>query len=468
MVSAPRRANPRIWLALGLGAVVVVVAVVALSRGGGHPGLPLPGLGRPARSGDPFGYVSSREGDFVSRAVAGSGNVIFAKSPGGVLATAARVAAYRGLINRAVAGTGIDPNVVEGIVFLESAGRPDVIAGTDLADAAGLTQILAQTGQSLLGMHIDLAASRRITNRIQAAFDAGRANVAVRLLRQRARVDDRFDPLKALEATVRYLRLAEGMLGRPDLAVESYHMGIGNLRQVLADYDGGRPVPYAQLYFDTEPDHHTAAYNLISGFGDDSSLYYWRVLGAMDIMRLYRSDRGRAGQAGRARTRVRLERLCPSGLGPVIRKPQRPLRRLRLEDAPAAALRSRSARPRLQPLDRRRRSERRRAGRALPGPAAGRSRPADRARRPGAVAIRSGAANAGQRRAGPALRARSFRVLSGRQHRLFVPDRPALCAARPGLRVSGHAGPPPGAQPDRLGAHPDHRSTSRSRRMPDA
>ena len=69
-------------------------------------------------------------------------------------------------------------------------------------------------------------------------------------------------------------------------------MGIGNLQQVLDDYNGGHPVPYAQLYFDTAPDHHGTAFNLLAGFGDDSSLYYWRVLGAVQIMRLYRTDRG--------------------------------------------------------------------------------------------------------------------------------------------------------------------------------
>ena len=37
-------------------------------------------------------------------------------------------------------------------------------------------------------------------------------------------------------------------------------MGIGNLRAVLDLYDGGRAVPYPQLYFDTAPDHHPAAY----------------------------------------------------------------------------------------------------------------------------------------------------------------------------------------------------------------
>jgi hypothetical protein len=104
-------------------------------------------------------------------------------------------------------------------------------------------------------------------------------------------VDDRFDPRLALAATVRYLQIAQQRFGRGDLAVVSYHMGIGNLQQVLSDYNGGQAVPYAQLFFDTAPDRHTSAYRLLQGFGDDSSLYYWRVLGAVQIMHLYRSDR---------------------------------------------------------------------------------------------------------------------------------------------------------------------------------
>jgi hypothetical protein len=289
----PRQRARRVRLAVALAALILLIAVAAalLSGKGGHPGLPLPGIGRPARPGDPFAYIPSRQADFESRAVAGSANVLFSKSPAGAMATAARVAAFRPLIDSAVAGTGIDPNILEGIVFVESAGRPDVIAGTDPADASGLTQILAQTGQSLLGMHINLARSRQLTSQIGAAYAAGRANVAVRLERKRAQIDDRFDPRQALAATVRYLQLAERHFGRADLAVVSYHMGIGNLQQVLDDYDGGHPVPYTQLYFDTAPDHNAAAYDLLSGFGDDSSLYYWRVLGAVQIMHLYRMDR---------------------------------------------------------------------------------------------------------------------------------------------------------------------------------
>jgi hypothetical protein len=217
--------------------------------------------------------------------------VLFTKSPGGIVATASRVAGYRPLIDAATKGTGVDPSLIEGIVFVESAGRPDAIAGSDPANASGLTQILAETGQSLLGMHIDLRQSRRLTGEVARAALAGNAAQVAALARRRARIDDRFNPTRALAATVRYLQLAAQHLSRPDLAVVSYHMGIGNLSQVLQDYNGGSPVPYAQLYFDTAPDRHSSAYTLLSGFGDDSSLYYWRVLGAVQVMHLYRTDR---------------------------------------------------------------------------------------------------------------------------------------------------------------------------------
>jgi hypothetical protein len=227
----------------------------------------------------------------VARATAGNANVLYVKSPDGALATAARVAAWRPLINQAVAGTAIDPDLLEALVFVESAGDPNAIAGGDPIDASGLTQILAQTGQSLLGMHINLARSRQLTGQIDVASSMGQTARVARLEAQRASIDDRFNPRREVAATVRYLEIAEQHFGRWDLAFESYHMGIGNLQTVLGDYDGGAAVPYVQLYFDTAPDHHTAAFDLLAGFGDDSSLYYWRLLGAERIMHLYRTDR---------------------------------------------------------------------------------------------------------------------------------------------------------------------------------
>src|SRR5436305_4743558 len=192
----------RLRLVIAAAALLLIVAAgVAAVRGGKHPGLPLPGAGKPARAGDPFAYIRARQRDFVQRAIAGTSHVLFTKSPGGVVATAARVAALRPLIDRVSAASGIDPTILEGIVFVESAGRSDVIAGSDPQAASGLTQILAQTAQGLLGMHVDLERSRRLTRRIYAAAAAGRERLVAALERQRARVDDRFAPAKALAGT---------------------------------------------------------------------------------------------------------------------------------------------------------------------------------------------------------------------------------------------------------------------------
>jgi hypothetical protein len=274
---------------------LVILLLVLLLGGGRHriPGAPPGGVAVEAHSTDPFSYATSRAVQFTERAAAGNANVLFTKSPGGALATAERVARWRPLIDAAVKGTRIDPSLLEGLVFVESAGRPAVIAGNSVSDAAGLTQILASTATSLLGMHVDLARSRSLTNRIDTFTGHGAAarRTLARLEREREAADPRFDPRAELAATVRYLQDAERTFGREDLAFASYHMGIGNLQSVLRLYNGGHPVPYVQLYFDTAPTRHAAAFRLLQGFGDDSALYYWRILGAVQIMRLYRTDR---------------------------------------------------------------------------------------------------------------------------------------------------------------------------------
>ena len=72
--------------------------------------------------GDPYAY-ERREDEFEKRAAAGHSHVVYAKSPGGVLATARRVAAFRDDIERAADDAGVDPDLIEGMVLLESAGR---------------------------------------------------------------------------------------------------------------------------------------------------------------------------------------------------------------------------------------------------------------------------------------------------------------------------------------------------------
>ena len=275
-------------LAIVLLAVLALGVVIGLLlAGGGREGL-APGRGP---GNDPLAYRPGAETMLSARAAAGLSHVLYAKSPGGAIATAARVARFRPLVEAAARRHGVDPDMLEAIVFLESAGRPEARAGNDLTGAVGLTQILAQTGAGLLHMHVDLRRSMRLTKQIGRAFVKGRRGQVARLRAQRRRADERFDPAKSLAATCRYLQFARGKLGgHEDLAVESYHMGVGNLQGALSAYGEG-DVSYAALYFGSTPLRHSGAFKRLAALGDDSATYLWRVLGAREIMRLYRGNR---------------------------------------------------------------------------------------------------------------------------------------------------------------------------------
>ena len=93
-------ARPRL-LALG------ALAALLLAAAGGWLALRDRGLPAPdppaalaPDAPDPFAYSDARRAEFEERAAAGFAHVVYAKSPGGVVATAARVAAYRDRIER--------------------------------------------------------------------------------------------------------------------------------------------------------------------------------------------------------------------------------------------------------------------------------------------------------------------------------------------------------------------------------
>lgn len=286
---------------------------------------------------DPFGWQADRDDDLEQRAALGNSHPLYALSPGGVIASARRTARFRDEIRVAAGEHGVDPDLMEAMVLLESAGRPEVIAGgSDAANASGLAQILASTGIDLLGMEIDLDRSQELTTTINSSMSAAaelreraaelgskqssrKQDKAARLQRraakldreaeaarrERVRVDQRFEPEAALDGMGRYLAIAGEEFGRADLAVTSYHMGIGNLGDVVEAYAGPAPaaggtrdlvaseqLSYPRIYFDSSPTRNEKAWNLLSEFSDDSATYYWRVLAAEQIMSLYRDDRG--------------------------------------------------------------------------------------------------------------------------------------------------------------------------------
>jgi len=279
VVRSPRRTA---LFALAVIAIVAVAALVAREDGtlpGDLPAVPTPPDARNDREAtplpDPFAYDEDRKEEFEARAAAGSSHVLYARSPGGAGATSQRVARWRPQIEAAAAEADVPPDQLEALVFLESAGREDAMAG-NTEGAVGLTQILAETGQNLLGMRVDVPRSRRYTRRIRRALLRGRLLEVQRLRAARLKVDQRFDPAQALAGTARYLKLAKERFHRDDMAFVSYHMGMGNLESVLRAYGaepGDEDVSYTQVYFDSTPKRNVAAQRKLASFGDDSSNY---------------------------------------------------------------------------------------------------------------------------------------------------------------------------------------------------
>jgi hypothetical protein len=265
---------------------------------------------------DPFAFEQEDAREFLERGSRGLSHPLFTLSPDGVEATAERTLRFEGRIADAAEREGVDPSTLEALVFLESAGRPDVIAGDSPESAAGLAQILPETATDLLDMSVDLERSKDLTREIarqeERASGAGgeqeRREAERRieaLAAERRRVDERFDPEAALAGAARYLAIGEEQFGRPDLATASYHMGIGNLEAVIESYVAPEPtagsaaetvarddLSYAQLYFDSTPVLNPRTYQRLLELGDDSRHYLFRLEAARDVIRLYREDIG--------------------------------------------------------------------------------------------------------------------------------------------------------------------------------
>ena len=100
-----------------------IAAAVLFARGDKAPepeiALELPAqIARP----DPLDYEPGRTEEYEQAAAFGLSHVLFEKSPGGVLRAAQRTARFRDFVDKAVSGSGIDADMVEAVVFLESAG----------------------------------------------------------------------------------------------------------------------------------------------------------------------------------------------------------------------------------------------------------------------------------------------------------------------------------------------------------
>ena len=106
-------------------------------RGRGAPRRPAGRADPAAASQRPRGDAAARPVRLRPRAPRGvraprrrrHAHVLYARSPGGAGATAQRVARWRPQIEAAAKAADVDPDRLEALVFLESAGREDAMAG---------------------------------------------------------------------------------------------------------------------------------------------------------------------------------------------------------------------------------------------------------------------------------------------------------------------------------------------------
>jgi soluble lytic murein transglycosylase-like protein len=305
---------------IALAGAVVVVALLRDDPPPPPPELPsaAPKPGAPPYDADafqPFAYERSTSIDFLERGSRGMAHVVYALSPGGVSRSVARTRRWRRAVERATAGTDVTASDLEAMMFLESAGRPTVMADGTPNSATGLMQILPSTASSLLGMRVDLARSLEIAGELAAARrraalsrkrkKRGAARREVRsLLRERPVADERFDPDRSLAGAVRYLTIAERRFGRRDLAIASYHMGIGNLTTLIRTYVSPRRparstrrtvrrygLTWARLYHDSSPTRNPRTWDILTQLGDDTRHYLFKVFASREILWLARTDR---------------------------------------------------------------------------------------------------------------------------------------------------------------------------------
>jgi hypothetical protein len=137
------------------------------------------------------------------------------------------------------------------------------------------------------------------------------------LLAKRRRVDERYDPAKAIAVQTRYLVRLARRYGTVDWALQAYHGGEGGVGRTVAYYLGDRraqftstegairgilpsrggPVTrarphmtYSDLYFGITPRTHPQAFGYLFGRSDDHRYYWWKVLMAERAIALYRRD----------------------------------------------------------------------------------------------------------------------------------------------------------------------------------
>ncbi len=200
-------------------------------------------------------------------------------------------------------------------MFLESAGRPTVMADGTPASATGLMQIIPSTATALLGMNVDLARSleinrelpraqrRAVISRTGEEATGSAARGATRYCasaRSWTSASTRRSRSTARCATCSRRAAASG--GRTSRSPRTTWES-ATCDTVIRTYVSPRPAPrstrrtveryglsWPQLYYDSSPTRNPRTWKLLTDLGDESRHYLFKVLASREILRLARED----------------------------------------------------------------------------------------------------------------------------------------------------------------------------------
>ncbi len=206
----------------------------------------------------------------------------------------------------------------EADLYLESGGNPDAISP---AGACGVAQWMPGPGKKM-GLRIDIDKSLAFTLQIsmlnqeaarlislikqaptsttpQQNQDASHLLETIlsrikSLQKQRAKVDDRFNPQIAIFAQTRYLLALWHKLPDASWLFQAYHGGeagaertikrwmgkkyTGTAAAAIRGGYGGNPLDFETVYLTSTPTLHPRAFEYLYSRGDDHRHYWWKIL----------------------------------------------------------------------------------------------------------------------------------------------------------------------------------------------
>jgi hypothetical protein len=207
-------------------------------------------------------------------------------------------AKLQAVFRSAAAASGFPQDLLEAIAYLESWG--DISAESWAGSPRGIMQISFDTARSM-GLKVGhITRYRTVKVRVQVKSAHGKARYKTVARRTPYTVfvrDERLMPERAIPAAAHYLAGMERTFGGRDWAIFAYHCGQGCVAEMQeltrrAHGIAKDQITVPRMYFSSNPAWNRELYLAIQQQmqRDYSPTYYFRILCAVQLLALYRSD----------------------------------------------------------------------------------------------------------------------------------------------------------------------------------